>query len=658
MMVTTGAAIQHLLKAKKQRISAFAENTPASCAHHRCHGPRFSSTSRLHTTHSMPHATAIDPAKLLAGHLHFSPDAGHIQLFDQRMLLMQADSFAELRRELIGSLGTAKTRALMMRLGYQQGFDDGQRVREHLGQADPGDALSLGPRLREMEGFVRNQPVDAMQVDIARGQFWGDYFWSASWEAQAHVTHCGVSGSPACWCMVGYADGYCTAVTGMPVHWREVECVAMGHARCRVIGRPLVDWQREAQSGDGESHDADECDDDDTDYLQVDTFVDRVGPRRTWSMPGAATALAPASTPASTPDPGENLGGFVGTSAGFRAVAHLVRRVAPTHSTVLFRGESGVGKECFARALHSISPRAAGPMVSINCAAIPADLVEAELFGVERGAFTGADRTRPGRFDRAEGGTLFLDEISSLSLPAQGKVLRAIQEREFERVGGTEVRRANVRIVAAANVDLRKEVAEGRFRTDLFFRLNVFPIEIPPLRERLEDIPLLVALFLERSKRLCGKDVKGLSPQAYAALWDYDWPGNVRELENMIERGVILAEEGGSIDVQHLFAGGEILRGTTWGLGPAGDLVREGALGSGAGMPIAAAATVTTAPADLADLPHLVDRLLDQQASFTDIETMLIDRAIDRCGGNVSAVARMLQLRRGQVEYRIKRREG
>lgn len=184
-----------------------------------------------------------------------------------------------------------------------------------------------------------------------------------------------------------------------------------------------------------------------------------------------------------------------------------------------------------------------------------------------------------------------------------------------------------------------------------FVTMNVFPIEIPPLRERLEDIPLLVALFLDRSVRRCGKDVKGLSPQAYAALWDYDWPGNVRELENMIERGVILAEAGGSIDVQHLFAGGETLRGTTWGLGPAGDLVRAGGHGRAApGFPV---------PGDdsAGDLPSLVDRLLDQQAAFTDIEAMLIDRAIDRCGGNVSAVARLLQLRRGQVEYRIKRRE-
>lgn len=554
-------------------------------------------------------------ARLLADHLHFSPDTGHIQLFDQRMLLMHASSFAELRRELIGSLGTAKARELLMRLGYQQGFEDGRCVRE-LGFPHLVEALSMGPRLREIEGFVRNQPIEAMRFDVERGEFWGDYFWNASWEAQAHLEHCGVSGAPACWTMVGYADAYCTAVTGLPIHWREVECVAMGHARCRVIGRPLADW--------------DAIDADDTSFLHIDTFAG--------SSPASASNGVRSTDKAS---PQTNFEGFVGASAGFNAAAHLVRRVAPTDATVLFRGESGVGKECFARALHSISPRATGPLVSINCAAIPPELVEAELFGVERGAYTGADSARPGRFERANGGTLFLDEITSLSLPAQGKVLRALQEREIERVGSTEVRKIDVRIVAAANRDLREEMEAGRFRTDLFYRLNVFPIEIPPLRERLEDIPLLVALFLKRSAARCHKDVRGLSARAYAALWDYDWPGNIRELENMIERGVILAEPDGSIDVQHLFAGGEKLRGNALNLGPHGKLI-------------------SIAPNDGDDAAHLqqrlADGLLEALPCFADIETLLFDRAIERSGGNVSAAARLLQMRRGQVEYRLKRR--
>jgi len=543
----------------------------------------------------------------LIEHLHFFPDTGHIRLLEQRMLLMHADSFASLRHELVTTLGAAKARELLTRLGYQQGFEDGQRVRSLGPEGTAG--LNLGPRLREIEGFVSNQPNETMRYDIAQGEFYGDYHWQASWEAEAHLRHHGISGSPACWMMVGYADGFCTAYTGMPIHWRETECVAMGHTQCRVIGRPLAEWPADEA---GHAH-----------FLQIDTFVD--------SLAGTGLRTDPRV---------EELEGFVGASAGFNNVARLVRKVAPTDSTVLFKGESGVGKECFARALHSISPRAGGPMVSINCAAIPPDLVESELFGVERGAFTGATLTRPGRFERADGGTLFLDEIASLDLHAQGKLLRAIQEREFERVGGTEVRRCNVRIVAAANQDLWAEVEAGRFRRDLFFRLNVFPIEIPPLKERREDIPLLTALFLQRSMARCHKTVRGLSTSAYNALWNYDWPGNVRELENMIERGVILAEDDGVIDVQHLFAGGETLREGAFHLGPEGTLVRQGA----------------TADASTDAEASLVDRLLDEGASFERIESLVLARALARSGGNVSATARMLSLKRGQVEYRLKRR--
>ena len=602
-----------------------------------------------HTGDNPKMIRAISPSndtRTLAAHLHFAPEAGRIQLFDQRMLLMHVGAFADLRRELVSSLGPAQARALLMRLGWQQGFEDGQRVRRLVDAQTPqavAQALAMGPRLREIEGFVSHQPVDDMQLDVEQGRFWGNFLWHGSWEAQAHLAHGGVSGESACWTMVGYADGYSSAVTGVPIHWREVECVAMGHARCRVVGRTLADW---------EAHDA-RCDD--ASYLRIDSFVGSPGraplvvaPVPTLAAPRSEASDAPATTPGTkpaTPPPG--LAGFVGASGGFNAVAHLVRKVAPTDSTVLFKGESGVGKECFARALHAVSPRAAAPFIAINCAAIPPDLVEAELFGVERGAYTGADRPRPGRFERADGGTLFLDEISSLSLAAQGKVLRALQEREIERVGGTELKRVDVRIVAAANLDLREEMAAGRFRRDLFYRLNVFPIDIPPLRQRLEDIPLLVAHFLARSSQRFGKTLQGLTPRASSALFDYDWPGNVRELENMIERGVILAEEGGAIDVQHLFAGGEQLRGQTWGLGHGGVLVQP---------------PVPSALAPEADAPDprvqiLVDQLLAALPSFDAIEQLLIDRAVQICEGNVSAAARLLRVGRGQMDYRLKKRE-
>ena len=559
-------------------------------------------------------------SRTVAEHLRFSPDAGHIQLFGQRMLLMHAQSFAEMRRELVTRLGLAGARELLTRLGYQQGFDDAQRVRA-LAPDDMAATLALGVRLRETEGFVRISPIDAMRFDPANGEFWGDFLWNSPWEAEAHLQQIGVSGEPACWMMRGYADGYCTAVTGVPIYWREVECVAMGHARCRVIGKPLAAW--------------DDLSDAELGFLQADSFVTAPVKSRA-ARAGTRAGAASAGT-------ATNLEGFVGASPGFNAVARLVRRVAPTDSTVLFRGESGVGKECFARAMHSISPRATKPMVSINCAAIPPELVEAELFGVERGAYTGADHARPGRFERADGGTLFLDEISSLSLPAQGKLLRAIQEREIERVGSTQVRKVDVRIIAAANCDLRAEMEAGRFRTDLFYRLNVFPIEIPPLRERREDIPLLVSLFLERYAQRFAKAVKGLTASAWDALWDYAWPGNVRELENMVQRAVILAEAGGAIDVQHLFAGGEKLQASSFNLGAQGTLVPSGAT-------IAADAT--------GQQRRLAAELLQALPSFRQIESLLVDCAMEQAGGNVSAAARLLRLQRGQVETRVKRRSG
>ena len=244
----------------------------------------------------------------------------------------------------------------------------------------------------------------------------------------------------------------------------------------------------------------------------------------------------------------------VGTSSGYVSAVHLVERVAPTVATVLFLGETGVGKEVFARMLHEASPRRDKPFVAVNCAAIPETLIEAELFGVERGAYTGAATSRPGRFERAHGGTLFLDEVGTLSPTAQGKLLRTLQEGEIERVGSTATRRVDVRIVAATNVPLHEAVRDGRFRGDLYFRLNVFPIQLPPLRERRDDIPLLMHHFLRRFCSRHGRSATGFTERAVTRLMSYDFPGNIRELENMIERAVILAADGSPIDLAHIFS--------------------------------------------------------------------------------------------------------
>jgi two-component system, NtrC family, response regulator HydG len=243
--------------------------------------------------------------------------------------------------------------------------------------------------------------------------------------------------------------------------------------------------------------------------------------------------------------------GLVGQSPLFRATVDLVRQVAASNATVLVQGETGTGKELVARAIHELSPRNAGPFVAINCAALPETILESELFGYERGAFTGANARKEGRFDRANRGTLFLDEVAEMSPTVQAKLLRVVQDGEFERLGGTSSVRVDVRLIAATNRDLAKEVAANQFREDLFYRLNVVGITLPPLRDRLDDVPLLADHFLRKFAAKHGRELLGLSREAVSALQHYSWPGNVRELENTIERSVVLSR-GGLIGLEDL----------------------------------------------------------------------------------------------------------
>ena len=236
--------------------------------------------------------------------------------------------------------------------------------------------------------------------------------------------------------------------------------------------------------------------------------------------------------------------GIIGESGRMQEVLSLVKRVAPSEATVLIRGESGTGKELVARAIHYASPRASGPLVTVNCAALPETLMESELFGHEKGAFTGAVATRKGRFETADGGSLFLDEIGDLPLHLQIKLLRVLQEREFERVGSSKPISVNVRVLTATHRDLEALVKAGRFRDDLYYRINVVTIALPPLRDRREDLPLLIEHFLEKFGRANAKQIKGLTREARELLLRYDYPGNVRELENIIERAVVLTRDG------------------------------------------------------------------------------------------------------------------
>jgi transcriptional regulator with GAF, ATPase, and Fis domain len=242
---------------------------------------------------------------------------------------------------------------------------------------------------------------------------------------------------------------------------------------------------------------------------------------------------------------------IVGASAAIQKVFNSIEMVAPTDSTVLLLGETGTGKEMIARALHNRSRRKQSVMVKVNCAALPASLVESELFGHERGAFTGAVTQKKGRFELAHRGTIFLDELGELPLDTQTKLLRVLQEQEFERLGGSQTQKVDVRVIAATNRDLEQEVRRGVFRADLYYRLNVFPIEVPPLRDRKDDIPLLASYFVRKFSERMGKHVQGVHSSVQDQLHQYDWPGNVRELANLLERAVILCQ-GDALQPQHL----------------------------------------------------------------------------------------------------------
>jgi len=316
---------------------------------------------------------------------------------------------------------------------------------------------------------------------------------------------------------------------------------------------------------------------------------------------------------------------IVARSPKMQEVLATVERVAPTNSTVLLGGESGVGKDLIARALHQHSRRASGPFVKINCTAIPENLLESELFGYEKGAFTGAVTSKPGKFELADKGTVFLDEIGDVPGAIQVKLLRVLQEREFERLGGTKTLKVDVRLVAATNRDLRAALEQGTFREDLYYRLNVVPISIAPLRERKEDIPYLVDHFIARFAREAGKPIEGITPAAMKLLADFHWPGNVRELENIIERAVALFA-GTVIDVRDIQ-----LDVSAW---------RPWSLAAGANS----TGPNTASPA----APVLPDGM-----TLERYEDEIIREAVRRAGGNKSQAARMLGLSRNALRYRL-----
>ncbi|GAB6402989.1 sigma 54-interacting transcriptional regulator [Pseudomonas sp. MHK4] len=543
--------------------------------------------------------------KDLTDRIHFLGSEGKIWLDEQRMMLMQVSSMASFRRELIETIGEERAKGFFLRLGYQSGLKDAELARKLRPNGSDIDMFLIGPQLHSLKGMVKVHPI-VMNIDIEAGTFYAEIQWIDSFEVENHQSEQLHSEQPVCWTLLGYAISYSSFFTGRQIIYKEVSCRGCGDSVCRIIGKPAEEWE-----------DADTF----MRYFQSDPIIDEL---RTLQL-----QVDNMNKRLELRD-GQFYG--IGQSAIYRKTCDLIDKVAPGKASVLLLGETGVGKEVIARSLHLRSERAGGPFIALNCAAISPDLIEAELFGVERGAYTGAQQSRMGRFERAHGGTLFLDEIIELSPRAQASLLRVLQEGELERVGDSQTRRVDVRVIGATHEDLGQAVKDGRFRADLYYRLNVYPVRIPALRDRREDIPLLIEHFLDKLHQSYEKKTLGLSDRAYEACLRYDWPGNIRELENLLERGVIITDNNKTISVEALFPHLSV-EALSIGLSSEGNLISQ-----------------KLQPAD-----DWVDRLLDLGVSLDDVEQQLLQGAMDRANQNVSEAARLLGITRPALAYRLKK---
>jgi DNA-binding NtrC family response regulator len=482
----------------------------------------------------------------LAELLDFRPDEGIIRLHEQRVVVLSAAAMGLLRKELIDTLGSETARRLLMRFGFADGYHDAVSLRDRSAWSTPLDGLRAGVVVHTLEGIVRAD-LRSIEFDPETGHFQTEVEWHDSYEAEQHVHHYGTSAQPVCWSLIGYASGYASACCEREIYYRESSCLGEGKKFCTVVGRDAASWgdaidelRQDFQTKDL-GREVERLRSAVQRRLQELSRRERVLEKRERELNVLRERIARHTASQH----------FIARSEAMQEVLELAARVAPIDTTVLVYGESGTGKEFVVRMIHEQSPRAAAPFVSINCAALTETLLESELFGHVRGAFTGASRDKAGLFEVAGTGTIFLDEIGEVASTIQAKLLRALQEREVRRVGAERTIKINARVVAATNRDLKEAVAKGTFREDLYFRLAAFIIAVPPLRERRDDIPALVHEFVRRSAARLKKDVKVVSAEGMTALINYEWPGNVRELEHAIERAAILAH-GSTITLREL----------------------------------------------------------------------------------------------------------
>lgn len=557
----------------------------------------------------------LPDAQDLIEQIRFESEEGKIWLDEQRMLLIHSSVMGLLRKELIQTMGVERAKGFLMRFGYHTGWRDaelGKKIRPDLSDEE---AFMVGPQLHAIKGMVKVTPK-VLDFNIDSGDFYGEFRWENSHEVEAHIANYGHSDVPVCWTLIGYASGFATFYMNRQIIFKETHCAGTGESCCHIVGKPSEEWE--------DTEDLEK-------YLLPDPLIEQL-----FALQSEVNELKDQFRNADE----EELVLFnsVGHSGAFKNICHLMGKASKSKVTVLLQGETGVGKEAVAKGLHNNSDRSEEAFVAVNCACIPPDLIEAELFGVEKGAYTGATQSREGKFERANRGTIFLDEVIELSSRAQATLLRVLQEGELERVGDNRTRRIDVRVVAATNEDLEIAVKEGRFRADLYYRLNVYPIHIPPLRDRTEDISLLIEHFLKKYCALYNKKIIAVSDKAMQSLMQYKWPGNIRELENMIERGVILADNHTCIDLSSFFPS------LSEPSHPLNIINSRGQLSE-----------LEMQSPDLGDETTSVDHLLSSDFNLEELESQLIEKAMSMANGNVSKAARKLGLTRPAMAYRLKK---
>jgi DNA-binding NtrC family response regulator len=467
--------------------------------------------------------------------LELDPEGGVIRFAGQRAILLDAVAMGLLRKYLVENFGLNAARTVLTQFGFAHGWRMAEAMQAEFTWTSAADWSLAGTRIHALEGLFGVEPQSKGPLSKE------GVMLVASYEAEQHLLHFGRADAPMCWTICGLTSGYLSRIAGKEIFVLEDRCMGKGDAACHLFGRTREEWgdERAEELHFFKPNRLKEC---------LDVSLARV----TETLKAAERKLDEhrRALVRVARDVEEPLG-TIAQSPAMRQLVDLARRVAKVDSTVLLTGESGAGKERIARLVHEESTRAAGPFIAVNCGAITETLLESELFGHARGAFTGATSDRPGLFEAANSGTLLLDEVGEVSPGMQVKLLRALQEREIRRVGENKSRRIDVRVVAATNRDLAHGVAGGSFRQDLYYRLKVVELHVPPLRERRDDVLPLARVLLGESALRMKRKISTLAPGAADQLLRYEWPGNVRELENAMERAVALAR-GSRVELEDL----------------------------------------------------------------------------------------------------------